>query len=114
MATNQRYAPFAKHIALTADQAYTSGDPVKIGQIAGVAQVDAAAGEKVTVWLSGSYDLEVDGAASEGDPVFIDAGALNTGGTGEPFGTSLGEKTAAVGPLEVAPLGYIPGTPTAS
>lgn len=114
MATNQRYAPNARHIAVTADQAYASGDPVKIGQIAGVAQVDAEAGEKVTVWLAGSYDLTVDGEAAEGDPVFIDAGALNTAGTGTAFGTSLGEKGTGSATLEVAPLGYIPGTPTAS
>ncbi|MGQ7788196.1 capsid cement protein [Nesterenkonia sp. K-15-9-6] len=113
MATNQRYGPRADHIALTATEAVSSGDPVVIGAVAGVAKIDAAAGDRVTVWTVGSYDLTVDGAASEGDVVFYDAGALNTSGAGVPFGVSLGEKPAGEDTLEVRPFGFVAPAPDA-
>lgn len=108
MAKNQRYTN-AQHIAVTAPRDVKSGDPVRVGSICGVAQIDAKSGEKVTVWLDGSYDLQVTGAlATEGLPVYItNAGALNTTATGNYlFGIALGTKAAAAGPVEVAPIGY--------
>ncbi|MCW2132892.1 DUF2190 family protein [Arthrobacter sp. VKM Ac-2550] len=108
MAKNQRYTN-ALHISVTAPRDIKSGDPVRVGSICGVAQIDAKSGEKVTVWLDGSYDLTVTGAiASEGMPVYItSAGALNTTAAGNfLFGVALGTKAAAAGPVEVAPIGY--------
>lgn len=108
MAQNQRYTN-ALHITVTAPYDVESGAPVRVGSICGVAQTKAASGEKVTIWLDGSWDVEVTGAlASEGLPVYITAaGKLNATATGNyQFGVALGTKAAAAGPVEVAPLGY--------
>lgn len=108
MAMNQRYSN-ALHISVTAPYDVASGAPVRVGSICGVAQIAAKAGEKVTIWLDASWDLTVTGAlATEGLPVYItDAGELNTTATGNfLFGIALGTKTAAAGPVEVAPIGY--------
>lgn len=109
MATNQRYTN-ALHISVTAPYDVASGAPVRVGSICGVAQIDAKAGEKVTIWLDGSWDVPVTGAiASEGLPVYITAaGALNVTATGNyRFGTALTTKAGAtIGTVEVAPIGY--------
>lgn len=106
---NQRYTN-AKHIELTFPYARLSGEPVRVGSICGVAVKDTANGERQAVWLDGSYDLQVTGAvASEGLPVYITpAGALNVTATGNyRFGTALTTKAgAAIGTVEVAPIGY--------
>lgn len=108
MAKNQRYTN-ALHISIPAPYAVKSGEPVKAGGICGVAQIDAANGAPVTVWLDGSYDLEVTGAVAKvGDVVYITAaGKLNTTALANTaFGIALGNKGAPAGPVEVAPLGY--------
>lgn len=108
MATNQRYTN-ALHISVTAPYDVASGAPVRVGNICGVAQIAAKSGEKVTIWLDASWDLTVTGAlATEGLPVYITAaGELNTTAAGNYlFGIALGTKTAAAGPVEVAPIGY--------
>lgn len=109
MAKNQRYTN-ALHISVTAPYDVASGAPVRVGSICGVAQGSAKAGERVTIWLDGSHDLQVTGAvASEGLPVFITAaGALNVTAAGNfRFGTSLTTKAGAtIGTVEVAPIGY--------
>lgn len=108
MATNQRYTN-ALHISVTAPYDVASGGAVRVGQINGVAQIAAKAGEPVTIWLDGSHDLTVTGAlVTEGLPVYITAaGVLNTTASATPFGIALGTKAAAAGPVEVAPLGYV-------
>lgn len=113
MAMNQRYTN-ALHITVPAPRDVKSGEPVQVGQISGVAQIDAKAGEKVTIWLDGSWDIEVTGAvANVGLPVYItSAGKLNTTAAGNtPWGIALGTKAAAAAPLEVAPLGYTAPAP---
>jgi len=108
MAKNQRYTN-ALHISVPAPRDVKSGDPVRVGNICGVAQIDAKSGQKVTVWLDGSYDLPVAGAIpSVGLPVYIKPdGTLSATGTGNYlFGVALGTKAAATGPVEVAPIGY--------
>lgn len=108
MAKNQRYTN-ALHITVPAPYDVASGAPVRVGSICGVAQTAAKSGETVTVWLDGSYDVQVTGAvASVGLPVYItSAGALNVTAAGNfLFGIALGTKAAAAGPLEVAPIGY--------
>lgn len=111
MAKNQRYT-HNKHIALTADKAIESGSPVKIGQYVGVAQTKAAVGEKVTVWLDGSYDVTVTGAVSEAGIVYIKAdNTLTATASGNyPFGVANAAKAAGSGVVEVAPFGKITTT----
>jgi predicted RecA/RadA family phage recombinase len=106
---NQRYTD-AKHIEVLFPYARLSGEPVRVGSICGVAVKDTANGERGTIWLDGSYDLQVTGTvATEGLPVYITAaGALNVTSTGNyRFGTSLTTKAgASIGTVEVAPIGY--------
>jgi predicted RecA/RadA family phage recombinase len=111
MAKNQRYT-HNKHIALTADKAVESGGPVKIGQYVGVAQTKAAVGEKVTVWLDGSYDLTVTGALTEAQQVYITTtNTLTATATGNyPFGVANAAKGTGSGVVEVAPHGKITNT----
>lgn len=111
MAMNQRYTHF-EHITLTADRDIEPGEAVRIGQVAGVSKTQAAKGERVTVWLDGSYDIEVEGALTQGQAVYIAAdGALAA--TGDTFwGVAATEKSDGTGIAEVAPAGII--TPTAT
>ncbi|MDN4611946.1 DUF2190 family protein [Arthrobacter burdickii] len=108
MAKNQRYTN-ALHISVPVPAGVKSGEPVKVGQICGVAQIDRETDGKATLWLDGSYDLQVTGAvANVGDPVYIKADrTLTATATGNYlFGTALGTKGTGTGPLEVAPIGY--------
>lgn len=107
MAKNQKYSN-ALHITATAPYARTAGQPVKVGQICGVAINDAASGDKTTVWLDGSWEIDVAGALTEGQAVYItSAGALTATATGNfVWGVALGAKGTGAGPLEVAPVGY--------
>lgn len=108
MAMNQRYT-HNRHIKLTAVAAVESGAPVKIGQYVGVALNKAASGEKVTVWLDGSYDVTVTGATTEGAIVYIKTdNTLTTTRTGAfEFGIANSAKGAPAGIVEVAPFGKI-------
>ena len=101
MAKNQRYT-HNRHIALTADKAVESGSPVKIGQYVGVAQTKAAIGEKVTVWLDGSYDVPVTGAVAEAGIVYIKSdNTLTATATGNyPFGVANAAKGTGTAVLD--------------
>ena len=105
MAKNQRY-PEAKHISVPAPYDVESGQPVVLGAIRGVAFVTASEGDPVTVWLDGSWDLNVAGAVNVGDTVgATDADTpLTVGGD---FGVAL-TSTAGAGIAEIAPFGFIP------
>jgi len=107
MAKNQRYTN-ALHIEVTAPYARTAGQPVRVGQICGVAINDAANGARTTVWLDGSWEIDVAGALTEGQAVYItSAGALTATATGNfVWGVALAPKAAGTGPAEVAPVGY--------
>lgn len=105
---NQRYTN-ALHISVPVPEGVKSGEPVKVGQICGVAIIDREADGTATLWLDGSYDLQVTGAvANVGSPVYITgARALTATAAGNfLFGTALGTKGTGTGPLEVAPIGY--------
>ncbi|MGV0109828.1 DUF2190 family protein [Arthrobacter sp. CP30] len=105
---NQRYTN-ALHISVPVPEGVKSGEPVKVGQICGVAIIDREADGTATVWLDGSYTLPVTGAvANFGAPVYIreDRGLTATAAGNFLFGTALGTKGTGVGPLEVAPIGY--------
>lgn len=109
MAKNGKYSN-ALHISLPAPYDVLSGAPVRVGSVCGVAQIDAKAGEPVTIHLDRSWDVQVTGAiATPGLPVYITAaGALNITAAGNYlFGIALSTKAAAgIGTVEVAPIGY--------
>lgn len=106
---NQRYTE-NKHIALPADKDYKSGDPAAIGVYRGVVVADAAEGEKVTIWLDGSYDIPVTGALTVGQAVYLaNNGTLTATAGATPWGAANVAKATGTGPAEVAPLGMIPG-----
>lgn len=104
MAKNQGYE-HGRKIALPADKAYKSGDPVKIGSITGVAIIDAAKDEKVTIWRDGSYTFPVDKAVTVGAPVYITSGKITAEGT-DVFGYAL-NATSGAGDVEVLLKGSI-------
>ncbi|CAH1192695.1 Head fiber protein [Glutamicibacter phage Montesquieu] len=113
MALNQKYNHNI-HIALVAPAAVVSGQPVKIGGYTGVAQISAERGERVTIWLDGSYMVPVTGVVAQGDQINIDeSGNLvlaSDGGT--PWGVANGEKADGdEAEVEVAPFGMVPVAP---
>jgi len=80
MALNEVFRD-ANHLSLPVPAGVTSGSPVLVGSIPGVAQTNRGGGgnatDHATVWTKGAFDLPVTGAVENvGDPVYIDAGAL--------------------------------------
>lgn len=113
---NQNYA-HADHIAITAPTGgTTSGAPVRIGSLAGVAVTTQPEGARVAIWLDGSYQLEVAGALTQGQIVYIKTDrTLTATGTGNhPFGTALVAKGSGTGPAEVALFGNNPAVAIAA
>lgn len=109
MAQNQRM-PHGLHIGLTAPTGgVTSGNPYKIGSFVGVAQTTAAEGELFALWLDGSWTIDVAGALTQGQLVYItSAGALTATATGNSaFGVAVTPKGTGTGPAEVALLGKL-------
>ena len=90
MAMNQRYTHF-DHIALTVPDGVKSGQPVRVGAIAGVAQIDRQPDGKATVWLDGSHMIDVAGALTEGQVVYIKADRTLTA-----LGDAVGLSASAV------------------
>lgn len=111
MAQNQLY-PENKHIALEADKDYESGQPVAIGAYRGVALVDASEGDEVTVWLNGSWKIDVSGTLTVGQVVYLASnGTLTaTAGSNTAWGVANVAKASGNGPAEVAPFGMVPPT----
>lgn len=107
MAQNQRYTHF-DHPAFDVPEGVKSGEPVLVGNFAGVAQIDRQPDGKATVWLDGSHELEVSGALTVGQTVYIKADrTLTATATGnKPFGSAVSAKGTGTGPAEVAPLGH--------
>lgn len=115
MAKNQKYT-HNLHIAVTAPRAVKSGEPVIVGQYAGVAKFTAASGAPVTIWLDGSYSIPVEGAVTAYSLVYIKAdGTLTSTATGNrAFGIANEAKAATpAAPVEVAPLGRLQTAPAA-
>lgn len=114
MAKNQLY-PENKHIAIVADQDYVSGQPVAIGAYRGVVLVDAVAGDKVTVWLNGSYKIDVAGVLTVGQVVYLTAGGTLSATVGaNAWGVANVAKATGTAPVEVAPFGMIQPAPPAA
>lgn len=93
-----------------------SGDPVRVGGLNGIAEVDVAtaedtpnylSGQNTTGWasckLDGAFYVQVTGVTAPGTPVYITAaGALNVTAAGNSlWGHALGTKTAAIAPVVV-------------
>lgn len=104
MATNRIHEE-GTQLFLTVGSGVSSGDKVLIGDIPGVALIDADSNNKATVQTDGVFDLEVHGvndagsnaAVSEGDILYwndgagsLDAGDLTVDSTsGTRFGYAL-------------------------
>ena len=82
----------------------------------GVALIDRLPDGTATVWLDGSWTIDVAGAAKQGDVVYITAaGTLTTTKTGNfPWGTAAADKSTGTAPLEVAPFGKNPAVAVAA
>lgn len=115
MAMNQRYTHF-DHVAFTVPEGVKSGQPVRVGAVAGVAQIDRQPDGKATVWLDGSYTIDVSGALTEGQTVYIKADrTLTATATGNhPWGVAVLAKGTGAGPAEVAPFGHNPAVAVAA
>lgn len=113
MAKNQQHAHH-NHIALKVPEGTVSGQPVRVGAYAGVALIDHLPDGTATVWLDGSWTIEVAGAAKQGDVVYIKADrSLTTTATGNhPWGVAAADKSTGTAPLEVAPFGKNPASAT--
>lgn len=113
MALNQRY-PRAEHITIEAPKAYEPGEVVHQGAIRGVALTGAEQGEKVTVSLTGSFDLPVEGDQGlPGQPVYATTdGTLTTEKQEESafFGAAIGPGNTE-GTLEIIVAGLAPNDP---
>ena len=91
-------------------------DGKRIGAIAGVAQIDRQPDGKATVWLDGSHMIDVAGALTEGQVVYIKTDrTLTATATGNyPFGVAVTAKGTGTGPAEVAPFGHNPAVAVAA
>lgn len=108
MAKNQYYSK-ADRIAVTADKAYTSGQPVAMGNLAGVAETTVEQGKEFALVLTGAWRVEVTGALAIGAPVYITtAGELTaTKGENKPWGVAIAPKASGKGEGIVAPHGKL-------
>lgn len=105
MATNVHYAK-GDNLSLPVPAGTTSGTPVHVGDLNGVAMTNVSEGGNpsgsASVQLVGVFDIEVTGAvANVGDPVYIASGALNVTNTNPLFGHALATKGAAAGVIPV-------------
>lgn len=120
MATNEIFRD-ADHLSLPVPEGTTSGDPVRVGGLNGIAVTDRA--EAVTdpseefgppintnpvgnasVWLKGAHEFTVDFAVEQvGTPIYITTeNALSgTEEGGSLYGHALTTKPAPAGPLTV-------------
>ena len=102
--------------ARATDRALPAGQPVRVGAVAGVAQIDRQPDGKATVWLDGSHMIDVAGALTEGQVVYIKSDrTLTATATGNfPFGVAVTAKGTGTGPAEVAPFGHNPAVAVAA
>lgn len=107
MATNKRQD--GRILELAPSGGASSGDPVVVGEIAGVALVDIANGASGAVEIRGVFDLAVhghDGTANAGvavgDAIYHDGTELNKNTSGTLFGYALG--TVAAGATTTIPV----------
>lgn len=88
----------ANHLSFPVDSEVVSGDLVVVGDLAGVAQIDAQEDGQATLWLDGGWELPVGNATyAAGDAIYAHA----SGGTAPVSGEKAGliNKTATTGTL---------------
>ena len=98
----RNYVQRGEVVTIPSPREILSGEPVVFGELAGVADIDADAGEDLDVVMVGVFDLrkvEAD-AFIVGDPVFLDTAtglvtAADASGVNPRFGTAM---TAAPNP----------------
>lgn len=107
MATNVHFAK-GDNLSLPVPSGTTSGDPVRVGGLNGVAMTAEGDGGNASgsasVQLVGAFDVEVTGAVTDvGAPVYITAGGdLNVTATDNNlFGHALATKAAAASVIPV-------------
>lgn len=92
---NEIYSP-GRRLPIAVPVGVVSGDPVVVGSIVGVAQINRTADGVVTIDTAGVYELTVTGAITLGAPVYaVVAGGLVTSltatvSTNTRFGTCYG------------------------
>ena len=116
MALNEIFK-HSQNRSLPVPEGTKSGDPVRVGEINGVAQVDEGDGQNAKGYASikshGAWKVPVTGAvASVGDPIYIsEAGVLSADSTGARWGVALGTQ-AGDGELVVEIVPHSPATVT--
>lgn len=95
-------------LTFTAAAAYSSGDPVLVGTIFGVAAGDIANGDDGVINLTGTYELPKNGlqAWSVGDPIYWDSTAEKVTTVAED-NTLIGAAAEAVGSGATETLGVV-------
>lgn len=108
MATNEIFRD-ADHISLPVPTGTKAGDPVKVGSLIGVAEIDRQSDGEATVWRKGEHRLSCsDAVTAVGTPLYV-AGdgtsritAVTTTATSNTlFGYAHGTKTAGTGTIPV-------------
>lgn len=97
----KNYVQPGDELTLTAPRDLSSGDPVLVGNLFGVALADATSGTDVDVAVEGVFDIaKAAGALSQGDLVYYDATnhvVTNTSNTGANKLVGSATKAAAGG-----------------
>lgn len=116
MALNEIFK-HSQNRSLPVETGVQSGDPVRVGIINGVAQVNEGDGQNAPGYASikshGAWLVPVTGAvAAIGDPIYIDAtGELSADDTGDLWGAAL-QTQAADGEIVVEIVQHAPATVT--
>lgn len=108
MALNEVYSPGRK-FPVAVPAGVVSGDPIVVGSIVGVAQINRTSDGVVTVDTAGVYELTVTGAITLGAPVYaVVASGLVTSLTATASGnTRFGTALAAQGSTGKIPVKII-------
>lgn len=69
MAKNEQLSP-GRRITIAVPAGVVSGDPVAVGELVGVAQIDRQSDGNTTIDTEGVYELTITGAISLGAPVY--------------------------------------------
>ena len=112
MALNEIFK-LGANVSLPVPAGTQSGDPVRVGIINGVAQVNVGDGQNIAGYASvksyGAFLVPVAGAVAVGDPIYIADGELSTDDAGELWGVAL-QAQAADGQITVRVIPESPAT----
>lgn len=110
---SKNYIQEGRYLEVTAPATVTSGDLVKVGQIFGVAQHDAASGAEVQIATQGVHELPAASAVviAIGDALYWDVadGNFNKSATGNHFlGVAVGASGNGVTTVAIRLNGSMP------